>query len=348
MRWQKGKYRLKLQKNLPKAKLNQHQQAVVFLLLADLLAVGFSIRHALKFIGTVNSKMAPWVTLIDQRMKGGSSFAQSLQNEVKADLYYQLLLAEKHGNLTKTLTETGKLMTAQERQRRKLLGLLQYPLILLIMLVIVIISLILFVFPELKMWQEGNDSLAFLNWIKFLGSYLLTFIFIWTFCRWWHWRRLPKEKQIIKICGTPIIGKCYCYYYQYYLTSILGMMVQEGMSIAEICQLTQKFHKDSILYIFGKKAMRILQQGGDLTNMVAAYPFLPNELIVFMNKGMTLEKMGQDLTAFASLRFKTLTNSIERLLIYVQPIIFCIIAIIIVCLYLSILLPIYHSFQGAY
>ena len=146
----------------------------------------------------------------------------------------------------------------------------------------------------------------------------------------------------------PIIGKCYCYYYQYYLTSILGMMVKEGMSLAEICQLTQEFHRDSILYIFGKKAINILQQGGNLANVIVDYPFLPNELIIFMNKGMTLEKIGQDLTIFAQLQFKTLTNSIERLLIYVQPIIFSVIAIVIVCLYLSILLPIYHSFQGVY
>ncbi len=348
MQWQKEKLPLKLRKSSERANLSHHQQAALFLLLADLLAVGFSIRHALNFIGTVKPKMLPWVTCIDQRMKNGTNFAQSLRKEVKADLYYQLLLAEKHGNLTQTLTEVGKLMTAQEKQRKKLLGLLQYPLILLIMLAVVISCLVLFIFPELKMWQETNNSPAFLKWASLSGSYLFALFFILGLCQWWHWQKMSKEQKLIKICKMPIIGKCYCYYYQYYLTSILGMMVKEGMSLAEICQLTQEFHRDSILYIFGKKAINILQQGGNLANVIVDYPFLPNELIIFMNKGMTLEKIGQDLTIFAQLQFKTLTNSIERLLIYVQPIIFSVIAIVIVCLYLSILLPIYHSFQGVY
>ena len=147
MQWQKEKLPLKLRKSSERANLSHHQQAALFLLLADLLAVGFSIRHALNFIGTVKPKMLPWVTCIDQRMKNGTNFAQSLRKEVKADLYYQLLLAEKHGNLTQTLTEVGKLMTAQEKQRKKLLGLLQYPLILLIMLAVVISCLVLFIFP---------------------------------------------------------------------------------------------------------------------------------------------------------------------------------------------------------
>ena len=99
---------------------------------------------------------------------------------------------------------------------------------------------------------------------------------------------------------------------------------------------------------FGNKIMNTIQRDGDISEVVATYSFLPNELIVFMNKGATRENMGRNLIVFANLKFKALTTAIEHLLIFVQPVIFSIIAIIIVILYLSILLPIYHSFQVVY
>ena len=87
------------------ARLNSisSNKQIFSLLLADLLSVGFSIREALGFIKAINPKLAPCLASIDSRMQKGASFAQSLKPEVKDDLFYQLLLAEKHGNLTKNI-----------------------------------------------------------------------------------------------------------------------------------------------------------------------------------------------------------------------------------------------------
>ena len=173
-----AKLRRILHVNTNKVKFNHQQQANFFLLLADLLSVGFSVKEALGFIKAVNPKLAPWIASIDKRMQKGASFAQSLQQEVKDDLFYQLLLAEKHGNLTKTLSEVGKILTARERQRKKLFSLLQYPLILLGMLGVVICGLILFVFPELKVWKGERQTLPLIHMITLGAIYLFTVIFI--------------------------------------------------------------------------------------------------------------------------------------------------------------------------
>ena len=262
-----------------------------------------------------------WTMKIDHRMQEGTGFTDSIRQEIKPDLYYQLLLAEKHGNLVKTLYEIGKLLSVQERQRKKLITLLQYPLLLLIMLAIVICCLVGFVFPELDMWQGESNPNLLIKVTVLAGSYFLTIIGISCLFQWYNWHRMSREQKLIKLCTIPVIGKCYRHYFQYYLTSV---------------------------YLFSGKVIKIIQRGGDISEAVKAYPFLPNELIIFMNKGTTIEKMGQDLTIFANLQFKALTTSIERLLVFVQPIIFSVIAVVIVGLYLSLLLPIYHSFQGVY
>ena len=84
------KLRRILHVNTNKVKFNHQQQANFFLLLADLLSVGFSVKEALGFIKAVNPKLAPWIASIDKRMQKGASFAQSLQQEVKDDLFYPL------------------------------------------------------------------------------------------------------------------------------------------------------------------------------------------------------------------------------------------------------------------
>ena len=81
------KLRKILHANTSRVKFNNQQQANFFLLLADLLSVGFSVKEALGFIKTVNPKLAPWIASIDKRMQKGASFAQTLQQEVKDDLW---------------------------------------------------------------------------------------------------------------------------------------------------------------------------------------------------------------------------------------------------------------------
>jgi competence protein ComGB len=67
-----------------------------------------------------------------------------------------------------------------------------------------------------------------------------------------------------------------------------------------------------------------------------------------MNKGETVEELGKQLTIFSSLIFSRLIKKIEQLLVLVQPILFGIIAVVIVMMYLSIMLPIYQSMKGIY
>ena len=336
-------------KNTPTVKFPRREQAQAFLLIADLLMTGFSIKEALGFIATVNPRLKDLVVAVDQRMQGGDSFASSLRPYISADLYYQLLLAEEHGDLVKTVREVGKLMTTQEQQRKKLLALLQYPLILVVLLGGLIACLALFVFPELKTWQQGDSSLSrYGSYLSAVSSFLLAGGVASSYCRWRRWLKLSANKKIVRRCHLPIIGKCYRYYYHYYLTSILGLMLSRGMSLREICDMTQKFEETSLLFLFGDTVVRAAQSGEELGKIIYHYPFLPNELVAFMNKGATVEKLGEELSAFSAIQFTRLTRAIERLLIYVQPAIFGGIAIIIVVLYLSILLPIYHSLQGVY
>lgn len=332
-------------KNSTTAKFNHHVQAEWLLLIADLLKSGFSLRHAIEFSGAILEKYQSLFQKISEAMAEGKSFADCLKPYIKANLYYQLLLAEQHGSLEECLQEVGKLMVQQEKQRQKLMTLLQYPLILLGLLGGLMVALKLFVFPELS--QLGSkDSENKEGYLLAIVFYLCGGILVGSILCGLRWLKMDQLQKINALCSLPVIGKCYRLFYGYYVVTNLAMMLRHGLTIKEICTIVSENSEQSFLSILGRLTKAEINQGNGLSAIFQRVQFLPGELEIIAAKGSTLTDLGKDLTALANILFTRLTRRIERLLMLIQPIIFSIIALIIIGLYLRLLLPIYHSMQG--
>lgn len=333
-------------KNLKTAKFNYCAQAEWLLLIADLLRSGFSLRHAIEFSGAILKRHQILFQEINLAMQDGKSFAECLKPHIKPNLYYQLLFAEQHGSLEECLQEIGKLMLHQEKQRQKLMTLLQYPLILLGLLVSLMVTLKIFVFPELSQWGTGNSQ----NWADYylleIIAYLSGGILVTSLLVGLRWLKLDQLQRINALCSLPVIGKCYQLFYGYYVVTNLAMMIRHGLTIKEICAIVSENSEQSFLSMLGEITRTAVNQGYGLTEPFRRAQFLPGELKIIVVKGSTLSDLGSDLTALANILFTRLTRRIERLLALIQPIIFSMIALIIIGLYLRLLLPIYYSMQG--
>lgn len=286
---------------------------------------------------------------IDQQLRTGCLLADALKPYLRIELYYQLLLAEQHGSLSITLKEIGQYLQVQKQQHRQLKTLLEYPLILLVMLGTILAALLIFVFPELQSWQQQNQLPIGEQWP--IGETLIItggVFFSYGGLAAIHWRHMSTLKRVRHQCCWPLFGKIFREYYGYYLTSNLAILLQHGFSLHEICQLTNKFDDDSLLHQVGQAAFELSSQGRQLTDLILKAPFLPDELAIFINRGLTNEQLGQELTLFSKLKFKKFRQSTMHILVLVQPALFILIAAGIFLMYLSILLPIYHSLQEVY
>lgn len=286
---------------------------------------------------------------IDQQLRTGCLLADALKPYLRIELYYQLLLAEQHGSLSITLKEIGQYLQVQKQQHRQLKTLLEYPLILLVMLGTILAALLIFVFPELQSWQQQNQLPIGEQWpigetLIITGGVFFSYGGL-AAIHWWHMSTLKKVRHQ---CRWPLFGKIFREYYGYYLTSNLAILLQHGFSLHEICQLTNKFDDDSLLHQVGQAAFELSSQGRQLTDLILKAPFLPDELAIFINRGLTNEQLGQELTLFSKLKFKKFRQSTMHILVLVQPALFILIAAGIFLMYLSILLPIYHSLQEVY
>lgn len=346
----KGRYRRPPRQHLRKVNFNSAAQAQWFLLVGDLLTVGFSLQRALAFTGVVMRRQQPVIAAVNARLRAGETFADSVRAFVKPDLYYQLMLAEEHGELITTLNEIGQLLVTKHQQRQKLQRLLQYPLLLLFLLGVLIVGLSVYVFPELASWQAGGSEAGGQLRPILIGvaAFLIIFVALAGAGMVVHWYRLGPDQRVDWLCRLPIVGKCYRLYYGYYIASTLAILLRCGMSLKEILGVIEQFSPRSLLFCLGKEAQRQVQDGGELDDLIRKHHFLPGELAVMVHKGMTVEELGADFNMLAKMQFKRLLVQLGELFTLVQPVIFIIIALVIVGLYLSILLPIYQSIQRVY
>lgn len=286
---------------------------------------------------------------IDQQMEQGTAFADSLQLFISQDIYYQLKIAEQHGNLQQTIAQLGAFLNLKVQQQLKLKALLRYPVILLGLLGLLLLALKIFVFPELAVWQNDQGiitaKLTFLPWLWVGMAIVILTITILTLTKW---VKTSTMNRVNLLCQLPVVGKSYRQYYGYYLVTNFALLLQNGMGIKSICQMVQQFDKTSLLHQLGEVLERSLNSGQSPNRLIKQYPYLPHELIVFLNKGESITELGNELDIFSQMLFKRLIQSIERLLTLVQPLLFGVIAMVIVGMYLSIMLPIYQSMKGIY
>lgn len=325
-----------------KDKLSKQQLGEWFILLKGLLDNGFSLKQAVRFTAIFRIKSAKLGQQVDQKLGQGISLAAALKPQIPIDIYYQLYLAEKHGSLRDSLTAISQHYVLQEKERRRLQALLAYPCMLLCLLLLLFIGIQAFIMPQISD-LPGNNQSSMHSVMIYLLTVLLcaTLIAIW---RWCKFRRLTcLEKAVIR-SRLPLIGQLWRNYYAYYVCDALSLMLSQGLSLKEVCDSLLGYDEHALLC---QLAQRYQSLGGDATALVQQLSFIPEEVLVLINRGLTTRDLGCQLAMLAHLKFEQLEQLYEKRLSMVQPILFGVIAIGIIGMYLSILLPIYHAMQGA-
>lgn len=319
------------------------QQTLFFKTLGDLISSGFSLRQSLSDIMIFFPKQMWVCKRIESEIEQGNLFCTGLNQLIHKDMYNQLLIAEKFGFLPKMLNQLGELCEKKEDQKRKLLAVLVYPLILLIMLVFFGIAIKFFWQPEMDSLTPENSSKSGYNMVII---FVLVISLIGFLYELWSFKKSSILQQRQKLCRLPIVGNLIKEYYAYYITFNLAALLKEGMNIKEIYNFLKEFEGRTFLYEIGVELGEYLNNGTSVHEFIKKYDFFPSEISLFLQKGKILNLVGEELFLFSELTHKKLTIQINRLIEMVQPILFIIIAILIVIAYLKMLAPIYDNLGG--
>lgn len=335
---------MKLTSNLKPARFTLSHQAQWFVFLGDDLNSGMNLPQALAFSGRIFPKELDRFQKMERQLVQGGGLAETMKPWLRTDLYYQLKLAEQEGNLAGVVRQIGEFLTKQHQQRQKLRGLLQYPLLLLTVLGVFMMIMVHYVGPQLSSWQQGDWGIK----PRILQILVMTVSAIMTILIWQGivLLKMSRLERINWLCHLPVVGNYWRLYWHYYLVNVLGMMIAHGMSFQDIHRVTRQYDHQSMVYQVIQQLTRQTQRGQSIERVILKTIYLPDELASYFNRGLTTSELGDELLIYSRMLFQRFINQTERLLELVQPILFMLIAMIIGGMYLSLLLPIYHSLQS--
>ncbi|WP_346781149.1 competence type IV pilus assembly protein ComGB [Ligilactobacillus aviarius] len=326
-------------------------QAEFFETLADMLRSGFSLKQCLINLAILYPVQKNDFEMALAQLESGKTFSESIQQFLNSKIYYQLMLAESHGQLELSVSQLGKYMRQRVEQREKIRAALFYPCILFGLLIMMITVLLTWLRPIITaLSEQGKQSPGITQWLidgGKIGGMVLGLIIIIYLLYGIYW--LKKQPSIARhqwLSRLPLIGNVYRCYAYYYLSFNLALLLKSGLGFHEICNFLLRFEPQTLLYQLGERLNQHLLSGREIKTFIKHYAFIPSELNIFLNKGQTNAELSEDLLIYANTMYQRLLKKVDRLINLIQPIAFLIIAIIIVGIYLSILIPIYSNLGG--
>lgn len=317
------------------------------LLLGRLLQNGFSLQQALEFMPIVFPTQKQWLHQVQTGLEAGKRLAPSLAAvSFPTHLVAQIELTELQGNLGECLLHLGQLQRIQQKRRRELVGVIAYPCFLLLFLGALIGMMQIYLFPEIAQFNPTTSATSPLQlFFRVMGTFVIMaggLISVYLF----HWYRRPLLQRLAAAFRWPFIGKTLQAYYQYCLLFDLATCLNNGLNLAEMHQLTHRLAKTSWLVQLMQQLETAVQKGGTLLANLADGVFYPPELQLVLAKGSPLQQMAKEVDLLAVIKYDELQRQLKQKVNWLQPLLFILIGIIIICTYLSILLPLYHTMEG--
>lgn len=323
-------------------KITSQQQAQYLLTISKLLQNGFSLSQSINCLRLLNEHNSIF-RKIQNDLEQGKMISQALKHfQLPSVVFNQLVIAQEHGKIELALEQTGLLLQSQAKQKGKLKELMIYPSFILAFLLTMLVGMKIYIVPQLDVSDSGHSIDIFLKLL--LYSFLLVTVGLIVIV--WQVRKQPEYHRAMMLVKLPFVGKIYLNFYHFLILQGLGMQLASGMNLFDICESNKRFQKGSIQAYLADRFVTGLTSGKNLLKLIDQEPLLPQQLQVILQAGESGQQLAQDLLLMSELKFEETQQGLKKVLNLVQPLLFGVIAIVIVVTYLIVLLPIYGMMRG--
>lgn len=329
-------------------KPKEQQQFVC--LLADLLENGFSLQEAFGFMEKAQVVPPEILAICQTNLLAGTSLSKSFAAlGFSSQQVLQLQLADLHGNLETTLRNIDRQLVLFMEQRKNFRKIVSYPILLFLTIFAVVVAIDYYLLPQLLasgFITEERWTIRLLLWLpKGLGGILaLGFLLLLV------GRNAFKQKSAIQqaelLAKLPIIGQWYCWYISAHFALEWGKLFQEGLELRQIIDNLANSQGSSLMQELALAMNRGLQTGESLVHQLEKFSFLSTEFYLIIQQGEIKGKLGEELLLYSELLWQRFFDRLEKLLRWIQPVAFLVVALVIILIYGAMLLPMYQNIEG--
>ncbi|HEX6923666.1 MAG TPA: competence type IV pilus assembly protein ComGB [Bacillales bacterium] len=328
-------------------------KAEFLLRLGGLLQQGYSLVAGIEFLKYHQKEEVR--TILDDlsgELRLGEPLHEVLEdlgfpNDVLAYLYF----SEQHGDLAFALTEGGKMMERREQLKIRVRKIVRYPLFLLWIVTVLVIFMTRFLFPQFRSLYDSLNvdfpwfTDVFLTLVDavpvfFAGLFILLFAgFLFYMTRFRH---LHPHAQLSYLRYFPLLHSFLPIIITQYFSVQLSYLLKGGLSIYESLTIFENQHHLAFFQQEATQMKQALRNGERFDDVLRRNSFYVKELPEVIAHGQTNGNLGHELFHYSNLLLEMIEARLQRVFAVIQPALFAGIGSVVLILFISILLPIFH------
>ncbi|MGO3731846.1 MAG: competence type IV pilus assembly protein ComGB [Vagococcus sp.] len=323
------------------------------LLLAELLDNGFSLDQGLQFMMTVNPSKKKEIKHIKKGLSKGKSLSCCLSKVgfTQAQLA-QLSFADIHGDISGTLIRMSEQLVDEDTQRANLIKLISYPILLLFFLMSMVFGMKWYILPQLgDMYEQSNNQnigLVLVDRSPIILLGILLTVAVVTMGSKLYFSNKTAIHRANTLCQIPVLKHVLTKYYTQLFATEWGMLLTQGMEFREVVLIMDQDGYTPLMKEMSQQIKEQLEQGYMIDEPIKEWRFFSPELTWIIHQGEVKGNLGKELFIYGKKEWKALIEKIEKGMSWLQPLMFLLIAVLIISVYAALLLPIYSGMGDLY
>ena len=334
-----------------KKALDQEHKIYFIKRLYELIDHGYMLEDSLEFLLIQYEVADDEIKKIKEKLSNGSKLSDILGYLGYSQLIVsKIKFAEDYGRIEDMLVEVETYLKIKKIQQEKVIKTLRYPLFLTLTLICLIMVFNALVIPQFEnIYTSSNIKMDLQTLILIKSLYyipkFISIIFLLTLIGIGYISYTIKYKPNLFLKSLIYIPKVRNYsklYFSYRFSMELSLFLMSGFSLKTALEVMVEEDYDYYLTHFSKEILYELDKGISFEDSIGKIKYFDNSMRKFVNHGKNNGLIDKELKLFSELMLDTFLTSLDRNLKKLQPILFGILAVVIVGLYMVILLPIFN------
>ena len=319
--------------------------------LYELIYHGYMLEDSLEFLLIQYEVADDEIKKIKEKLSNGSKLSDILGYLGYSQLIVsKIKFAEDYGRIEDMLLEVETYLKIKKIQQEKAIKTLRYPLFLTLTLICLIMVFNALVIPQFEnIYTSSNIKMDLQTIILIKSLYyipkIISIIFLLILICIGYTFYTIKYKPNLFLKSLLYIPKVRNYsklYFSYRFSMELSLFLMSGFSLKTALEVMVEEDYDYYLTLFSKDILNELDQGIGFEDAIGKIKYFDKSMRKFVSHGKNNGLIDKELKLFSELILDTFLTSLDKNLKKLQPILFGILAVVIVGLYMVILLPIFN------
>ena len=339
-------------KNGDISKLLDEENKIYFIQrLSELIEYGYMLEDSIEFLLFQYDVSFQKINNIKLELSNGKKLSDILGYlGYSTFVISKMRFAEDYGSIEDMLIKIENYLKIKKEQKEKVIKTLRYPLILIIALVALIMVFNLLVIPQFESIYTSSSIKMDIQTIilikiiyytpKVISVVIVLIIGIALYML--YIKRYKKIKFLKTLMFIPKVRTYAKLYYSYKFTLELSLFLMSGFSLKTALEVIIEEDYDYYLTYFSKRIIKDLVKGLSFEEAIASIKFFDKSVEKFVIHGINNGLIDRELKLFSELMLDTFLTSLDKMLRKFQPVLFAILAFVIIGLYMVILMPIFN------